>query len=114
MSKFIVVCSLPNAGEIINGVKFESGSRGQSFSEPVDEAVAARFAAIPGFTMVQHGKPAADKKPAAVKDSESGGTSDEAGDAPEESGATSEDKAEEATQEAPQAETKPATRGKAK
>ena len=61
---FVVVCDLPNAGECINGVKFEKAS-GKAFSEPVDEATADRFASIPGYTKTV--TKAAAKKPAPAK-----------------------------------------------
>ncbi len=53
MSKFIVVCKLPNASELISGVRFEIGANGHAFSEPVDEAVAQHFASIEGYEVVQ-------------------------------------------------------------
>ncbi len=62
--KYVVVCHLPNAGTCINGVKFELAS-GKAFSEPVDEATADRFAAIPGYDKTEAKAPA--KKPAPAK-----------------------------------------------
>lgn len=45
-----VICTLPNAAELINGVKFTS-DRGQMISEEVPDEVAAAFAKIPGYTV---------------------------------------------------------------
>lgn len=46
MSK--VICSLPNAAELINGVKFIEHKLGM-ISEEISEEVAALFAKIPGY-----------------------------------------------------------------
>ena len=45
-----VICSLPNASELINGVKFVTHRLGM-ISEEVEDAVAAAFSAIPGYAV---------------------------------------------------------------
>lgn len=57
-----VICTLPNAGTVINGVKF-TADRGQMISEDVTEAAAAGFTAIPGYrtVMAEQKKPSPDK-----------------------------------------------------
>lgn len=66
MSKVIIKCVLPNAAELINGVRFEQGPDAV-YSEPVDVAVAERFASIEGYSIVEPKAPAttAEDKPAA-------------------------------------------------
>lgn len=46
-----VICTLPNASTEIDGVTF-AADRGQMISEDLDQAVADRFATIPGFQIV--------------------------------------------------------------
>jgi hypothetical protein len=46
-----VICTLPNASESINGVKFVA-DRGQMISEDVADDVAAHFVSIPGYVRV--------------------------------------------------------------
>ena len=55
-----VVCSLPNAAPLINGVKF-TPDRGQMISDEVSDEVAAAFAAIPGYDLAGAKKPAGAK-----------------------------------------------------
>jgi hypothetical protein len=43
-----IVCTLPNASELINGIKFIE-SKGQMISEEVEDAVVEFFTAIPGY-----------------------------------------------------------------
>jgi hypothetical protein len=47
-----ITCSLKNASEKINGISFKRDHRGM-ISEEVEAEVAARFAGIPGYTVVQ-------------------------------------------------------------
>lgn len=47
----IVTCSLPNAGTEINGVVFAQGQDNTMVSVPVEDAVAAQFARIPGYSV---------------------------------------------------------------
>jgi hypothetical protein len=54
-----IICKLPNASELINGVKFVSHKLGM-ISEEVEESIAAHFASIQGYVL-------ADKKGAAVE-----------------------------------------------
>lgn len=50
---FKVICTLPNASDLISGVAFEPAADGGMVSaSPVDEDVAARFAMIPGYNVV--------------------------------------------------------------
>lgn len=49
-----VVCSLPNAGHLINGVRFASlgdAAHMGMLSEEIPEEVAGEFCAIPGYTL---------------------------------------------------------------
>jgi len=55
-----VLCTLPNASELINGVKFTAHDKGM-LSEEITEDQAEDFASIPGYELV--GAPA--KAPAA-------------------------------------------------
>lgn len=48
-----VVCSLPNASTLINGVKFASLAEGGMLSEEIDDGVAEGFCRIPGYTLWQ-------------------------------------------------------------
>lgn len=43
-----VLCTLPNAGDLISGVRFESGLNGM-LSEPVTPEVAAQFLRVGGY-----------------------------------------------------------------
>src|SRR5690606_21408172 len=43
-----VICTLPNASELISGVRFVSHAEGM-ISEEISEEVAARFLCIPGY-----------------------------------------------------------------
>ena len=51
-----VLCELPNAANVINGVKFTS-DRGQMISDDITDAQAAVFSQIPGFRTVATPKP---------------------------------------------------------
>lgn len=70
-----IKCILPNASELINGVKFEQVEDGM-LSEPVEPEIAAHFARIPGYEITDASVPdevpaKADKKaakPATSKD----------------------------------------------
>lgn len=57
MSKF-VICTLAHASLFINGIAFEPIKGGVVSVDPVDDADAERFAAIPGYEL-------ADEKPGA-------------------------------------------------
>lgn len=46
-----VLCTLPNAGELINGVAFQATSVGM-LSDPIDTDMAANFLRIPGYVEV--------------------------------------------------------------
>jgi len=52
-----VLCTLPNASTVINGVNF-SLDRGQMLSDDMDAATAADFASIAGYKLVLEKKPA--------------------------------------------------------
>jgi hypothetical protein len=56
-----VLCELPNAADVISGVRFERGEHGK-VSEDIDEQQAAAFCAIEGYTLLGG---AADKAQAA-------------------------------------------------
>lgn len=71
-----VICNLPNASELINGVKFVSHKDGM-ISEEIDKDEAEAFLDIPGYKLVTKEaaakpasaeKPAADEKPADADD----------------------------------------------
>ena len=47
-----VISTLPNHSTLVNGVSFKE-DRGQMISEEVSDAVAANFASIPGYTLVE-------------------------------------------------------------
>lgn len=49
-----VLCELPNASALINGVAFEAHG-GAMLSEEINEAVAAVFASIPGYRLFDQG-----------------------------------------------------------
>ena len=58
-----VLCTLPNAGSVINGVSFSKGEGGR-VSEEISQPQADRFAAIPGYEIVAGAaKPEPDKAP---------------------------------------------------
>lgn len=46
-----VLCTLPNAAELINGVRFTPSPLGM-ISEDIPEEAAARFASIPGYVRI--------------------------------------------------------------
>lgn len=48
---FHVLCTLPHASALINGVAFVATDDGM-LSEPVEQSVAEAFAQIPGYTAV--------------------------------------------------------------
>ena len=64
-----VLCSLPNASEDINGVRFTQHANGM-LSEDVSDEAAASFASIPGYTVVGAPDPAADAEKAAAAEAE--------------------------------------------
>ena len=53
-----IICTLENAGPVINGVKF-TDDRGQKISEEVSDEIAASFDGIPGYQITKAGKSAA-------------------------------------------------------
>lgn len=53
-----VLCTLPNASTLISGVAFTAHANGM-LSEDVSDAVAAEFAAVPGYSIVGAADPAA-------------------------------------------------------
>jgi len=61
-----VLCTLPNASELINGVKFDAHDKGM-LSEDIPDDQAAAFAEIPGYELVG-AKPAEDPAATAEKD----------------------------------------------
>lgn len=64
-----ILCTLPNASTLINGVKFASVPAGM-LSEDVREDIAAEFALIPGYEIVAK---------AAGKATKAGGNPDDTG-----------------------------------
>lgn len=46
-----VICTLPNADKLINGVTF-TADRGQMISEEIPDEVADAFLAVPGYILV--------------------------------------------------------------
>ncbi len=52
-----ILCDLPNASDNINGIPF-TADRGQMVSDVVDEATAAAFSGIPGYTILPDKPPA--------------------------------------------------------
>ena len=52
-----VLCTLPNASEEINGIKFETHANGM-LSEDVSDEVAAELSTIPGYQVVGSKAPA--------------------------------------------------------
>ena len=64
-----VICTLPNASELINGIAFEKSLDGSMVSVDVlDDTVAAQFAGINGYELQEMKAPAA--KSAAPKGGE--------------------------------------------
>lgn len=63
-----VICTLPNASDCINGVRFTL-DRGQMVSEEVDEDTAAIFGSIRGYSVVSAEPPPPPVKPPAVEPS---------------------------------------------
>ena len=54
-----VICTLPNASELINGIAFEKSLDGSMVSVDVlDDAVAAQFAGINGYELQEMKAPA--------------------------------------------------------
>lgn len=47
-----VLCTLPNASELISGVKFAPHASGGMLSEDITDAQAEDFASIPGYELV--------------------------------------------------------------
>jgi hypothetical protein len=81
-----VICKLPNASVLINGVTFVSHKLGM-ISEEIEEDVAAYFASIKGYVLADKKGKAIEPDPAAAgdgtTDSAAGGTAPPAGgDAP--------------------------------
>lgn len=67
-----VICTLVNASDEINGIKFEAHKEGKISSEKVDAEQAARFASIEGYKLVD-AKPAKAKEPKAVESAKKDG-----------------------------------------
>ena len=57
-----VLCNLPNAGETINQVRFERTDGGM-LSESIAPEVAAQFAGIPGYTLIEEAAPELEPEP---------------------------------------------------
>lgn len=62
MSKF-VICTLAHASLFINGIAFEPIKGGVVSVDPVDDADAERFAAIPGYELADEKPGAGNPKP---------------------------------------------------
>lgn len=62
-----VLCTLPNASELISGVRFVSHPNGM-LSEDVSDEVAKGFAAIKGYQLVGGVDPAAEAEKAAAQE----------------------------------------------
>ena len=62
-----VLCTLPNASDNINGVKFTEHDKGM-LSEEISDEAAADFVAIPGFELVgaKQAEPEVDAEKAAL------------------------------------------------
>lgn len=66
-----VICRLPNASELINGVEFVPTTEGVISKDVLDDAVAERFKGIPGYTLIdvqpvkasKHAEPKQDTAP---------------------------------------------------
>lgn len=66
-----VICTLPNASELINGIAFAKDLDGSMVSvEVLDDAVAAQFQGITGFKVEDAKGPAAAKAAPASKGGE--------------------------------------------
>lgn len=52
---FRVFCELPNASELISGVKFERLEDGRLVSEEIEEEIALTFATIRGYRVAEEG-----------------------------------------------------------
>ena len=59
-----VICTLENASESINGVKFTPREDGAMVSEEISEDVAELFASIPGYELVEEAAKAPAQAPA--------------------------------------------------
>lgn len=68
-----VLCTSPNASELISGIKFSSVDGGM-LSEEVSDDIAADFCAIPGYTLHAGGDKSAPKPKTKAKagDTDSG------------------------------------------
>lgn len=94
-----VICGLPNASDLISGVKFSKLDDGRKISEEIDDATATRFASIPGYELdaddfvdEQQDEPAAPKLTKAQQNKlEREAKAAEAAKAKEESGAAETD-----------------------
>ena len=62
-----ILCTIPNASEEINGVKFEEHEKGMISVGPVTDDEAATFLLIPGYESVDHVATPAEKKAAEKK-----------------------------------------------
>lgn len=58
-----VLCTLPNASDLISGVKFSATDNGM-LSEEIDAAMVEQFVAIPGYLAVEHVPTAPTSQPA--------------------------------------------------
>lgn len=47
-----ILCTLPNASSLINGIRFEPAEHGMQSVEDLPDEVAAGFSAIPGYQVV--------------------------------------------------------------
>ena len=57
-----VICALPNASRLINGIAFESLGKGAGMlSEEVDDHQAAEFCKIAGYSLWEPPEPASEK-----------------------------------------------------
>lgn len=57
-----VLCTLPNAGDEISGVRFESCPEGK-ISEPISPEVGAAFLRVGGYQVVPEPQPAVETEP---------------------------------------------------
>jgi hypothetical protein len=60
-----VLCTLPNASDLISGVKFVTHAAGM-LSEEISDEVADGFIAVPGYELVGEKKPSAEEADAAA------------------------------------------------
>lgn len=59
-----VICTLPHASDLINNIPFQDHAEGKVTVDPVDDEVAARFASIPGYKVLDtEGGPANPETP---------------------------------------------------